>query len=655
MKWCFKKKKLIMTEKKVASFGSWRSPITSDLIVSGAIGLGGVAVEGETVFWLESRPSEGGRNVLVKRSPEGTVSDITPPPFNIRTRVHEYGGGSFLLAEGTVYFSNFADQRIYKQALNSEPQPLTSENQFRYADAVFDRQRTRLICVGEDHSNPDSEPVNSLVAVDINSGEVTPLIAQSDFYSSPRLSADGSQLAWIEWSHPYMPWDNTRLQIATLNKDGSLANITCIAGGEDESICAPLWSPDGVLYFVSDRNNWWNLYRYQNGSIEALCEMEAEFGYPHWVFGVQPYLFKSSDEIICTYSQNGSTQLALLNVKTKQLEPIDTPFTSISSLTLNDNFLYFIAGSPTETTQLIQLNLKTGNWQTLKRSSSLDVDSGYLSVPEQLEFPTSDGKTAYAWYYPPQNRDYIAPEGELPPLLVKSHGGPTAAASATFNLRIQYWTSRGFAFVDVNYGGSTGYGREYRQRLNKKWGIVDVDDCTNAAKYLAQQHRVDGDKLAIAGGSAGGYTTLAALTFRDVFKAGASYYGVSDLEALATDTHKFESRYLDGLIGDYPAEKEIYVARSPIHFTDRLSCPVIFFQGLEDKVVPPNQAEAMVEALKTKGLPVAYVPFEGEQHGFRRAENIKRALDAEFYFYSRVFGFEPAETIEPVEIMNYKL
>ncbi|AFY77265.1 dipeptidyl aminopeptidase/acylaminoacyl peptidase [Pleurocapsa sp. PCC 7327] len=642
-----------MTSPQTAPYGSWKSPITSDLIVAGTIGLGGVAFDGEDIYWLEGRPTEGGRNVLVRRTPDGTVTDITPRPFNVRTRVHEYGGGSYLIVDGTIYFSNFADQRIYKQTRGSQPQPLTPESKRRYADAIIDSQRNRLICICEDHTQADREPENTIVSVDLDTGEVRVLVSGSDFYSSPRLCTNGTHLAWMSWNHPNMPWDESQLWIATINADGSLGEATCIAGGTEESIGEPRWSPDGRLYFSSDRTGWWNLYRYnRDGTIESLCEMEAEFAYPHWVFGLSNYGFASESRIICTYTQNGSWYLASLDANTKQLQPIDTPYNNISSLRVRENKILFIGGSPTQQTAVVILDLETGKTEILKRSSDLEIDPGYLSIPEALAFPTENGLTAYAWYYPPKNKDCVAPEGELPPLLVKSHGGPTAAASASLNLRVQYWTSRGFAYLDVNYGGSTGYGREYRQRLDRNWGIVDVDDCVNAAKYLVRQGKADGNRMAISGGSAGGYTTLAALTFKDTFKAGASYYGVSDLEVLVRDTHKFESHYLDRLVGKYPEQKAIYETRSPIYHINRLSCPVIFFQGLEDRVVPPNQAEMMVDVLKKKGLPVAYVPFEGEQHGFRRAENIKCALDGEFYFYSRVFGFEPADAIAPIAIDN---
>ncbi|NEO82781.1 MAG: S9 family peptidase [Spirulina sp. SIO3F2] len=637
-----------------APFGTWRSPITSDSIVSSNIALGGVAVDGETLYWLEGRPSEGGRNVLVQCYSDGTVKDVMPSPFNVRTRVHEYGGGALLIAQGTIYFVNFADQRLYRQqpGQGQAPVPLTPENSRRYADIVLDNQRDRLICVSENHTQAWQEPTNTIAAVDLQTGAVTDLITGSDFYSSPRLSPDGTQLAWLDWHHPQMPWDGTRLWVASIQADGRLGEARCVAGGKTESICAPLWSPEGTLFFVSDRSNWWNLYALHGEDVTPVYEMSAEFGFPHWVFGIQPYRFLDEQQLLCIYSQQGSSYLARLNLQQQTLDTIPLPFTSLSALNIQGNQAYFLGSSPTTPTQLVQLDLDTQQIVTLKSASSLEIDPNYFSVPEAIEFPTDNGQTAHAWFYPPQNPDFTALLNEKPPLRVKSHGGPTAAASATLDLRIQYWTSRGFAVVDVNYGGSTGYGRDYRQRLQGNWGIVDVADCANVAKYLAVQNRVDGERLAIAGGSAGGYTTLAALTFTDVFKAGASYYGVSDLEALAQDTHKFEARYLDGLVGRYPEEQEIYQARSPIHHADQLNCPVIFFQGLQDKVVPPNQAEMMVAVLKAKGLPVAYVSFAEEQHGFRQAETIKRALDGEFYFYSQMFGFEPAEDLAPVEIFN---
>ncbi|HEV7375713.1 MAG TPA: S9 family peptidase [Pyrinomonadaceae bacterium] len=642
-----------MAESQVAPYGSWKSPITSTLIVKGSIGVGQVALDGEDVYWVEMRPSEGGRSVIVRRTPDGQTTDVNPMPFNARTRVHEYGGGDYLVADGTVYFSNFDDQRLYKQSTDSQPEPLTPAVLMRYAEPIIDRRRGCLISVREDHTR-GGEAVNTLASISLEDGSQQRVLAMgNDFYSSPRLSPDGSRLAWLTWNHPNMPWDGTELWVGEFASDGSLVNERLVAGGVDESIFQPEWSPDGVLYFVSDRSGWWNLYREkEQGSVESLSEMQAEFGGPQWVFGLSMYAFESASRIICTYIEKGNSRLAHLETDTGKFEKIELPYTDITYLHASSGRAAFRGGSLTDAASIIQLDLGTGKVEILRRSNDLKIDTGYFSIPQAIEFPTEDGKTAHAFYYPPRNRDYVAAEGELPPLLVKSHGGPTSAATTTLALGIQYWTSRGIGVLDVNYGGSTGYGREYRRRLNDRWGIVDVDDCSNGARYLVERGLADGLRLMITGGSAGGYTTLCALTFRDRFKAGASHYGVSDCEALAKETHKFESRYLDRLIGPYPERADLYRERSPVHHVDRLSCPVIFFQGLEDKVVLPNQAEMMVEALRAKGLPVAYVPFEGEQHGFRRAENIKRALDGEIYFYSRIFGFELADNVEPVPIEN---
>ena len=650
-----------------APYGSWKSPITSESIVAEAVGLGGIALDGEDIYWLESRPSEGGRRVIVRRTPDGQTQDIIPRPFNVRTRVHEYGGGDFTVAAGVVYFVNFEDQRIYSleaggQEPGGEPQPITAGAEpaggRRYADFAVDAARNRLICVHEVHTGGGAEPVNSVAAVSLSDGEMLTLASGSDFYAAPRLSPDGTQLAWLAWDHPNMPWDGVELYVAPLDADGTPGPAELVAGGLDEAIFQPEWSPDGRLYFVSDRTGWWNLYRRAiDGQVEAVTEpLELEFGKPHWVFGSATYGFESAERIICAANDRGTWGLFSLDTGNGRLDGLDLPYTEMGrgDLKVGAGSVVFSAGSPTQPLSVLRLDLADSSLSLLplRRASAASVDPGYLSAPQAIEFPTTDGLTAHAFYYPPSNLDYTAPEGEKPPLLVKSHGGPTAAASRSLDLTIQYWTSRGIAVLDVNYGGSTGYGREYRDRLKGQWGIVDVDDCVNGARYLVEQGEVDGSRLAIDGGSAGGYTTLAALAFRDVFQAGASHYGVSDLEALAQDTHKFESRYLDSLIGPYPERRDLYLARSPINHTDGLSCPLILFQGLEDKIVPPSQAVLMFEAVRAKGLPCAYVPFAGEQHGFRRAENIRRALDGELYFYSRVFGFELAESVEPVEIEN---
>ena len=646
-----------MSQGNTSPYGSWKSPITSDLIVTESIGLGQVKMDGNDVYWIEMRPSEGGRQVIVRRTTADQNVDVSPREFNARTRVHEYGGGDYVAREGVVYFSNFADQQIYVQSAESEPRIISQDSvdsSVRYADAVVDERRNRIICVREDHRREGREAVNELVALPTDGNvEAKVLISGKDFYSSPRISPDGSRLAWLAWNHPNMPWDGCELWIGNFDNDGTIVDQRLIAGGQRESIFQPEWSPDSVLHFVSDRTRWWNIYRAgEDGPVENICEMEAEFGVPQWIFGLSTYAFESAERIVCTFAERGIWRLGLIDTRTRELERIDVPYTDIGYLCAARGRAVFRAGSPKEPFAIVEMDLANRRTKALQRANKIQIDPGYISEPQPIEFPTENGLTAHGFFYPPKNRDFQAAPNEKPPLLVKSHGGPTSAAVASLQLGIQYWTSRGIAVLDVNYGGSTGYGRGYRERLNDAWGIVDVDDCVNGAKFLAARGEVDGNRLMIDGGSAGGYTTLCALTFRDDFKAGASHYGVSDLEALELDTHKFESRYSDTLVGPYPERRDLYIERSPINFTDRLSCPVIFFQGLEDKVVPPNQAEMMVEALRKKGVPVAYVAFEGEQHGFRRAENIKRSLDGELYFYSRVFGFELADEVEPVPIEN---
>jgi dipeptidyl aminopeptidase/acylaminoacyl peptidase len=644
-----------MTSPATAPCGSWKSPITSDLIVKETIGLSQPRIDGSDIYWVEMRPSERGRQVIVRHSADGTRADINPPDFNARTRVHEYGGGDYVVHDGTVYFSNFTDQQLYRQSRGAAPERVTREatdDRVRYADAIVDAKRNRLICVREDHRAAGREAENCVAGVDLANGSEMVLASGNNFYSSPQIGPDESRMAWLTWNHPNMPWDGCELWVAEFASDGSLTNQKLIAGGLRESIFQPEWSPDGSLYFVSDRTGWWNLHRVTRDSIEIVCEMQAEFGAPQWVFGLSTFAFESADRMVCAYVQQGIWHLGIIDTESKQLEWIDTPFTEISYLRAAAGRAVFRAASPTQPFAIVEMDLNTGERKALQRGSSVQIDPGYISEARPIEFPTENGLSAHAFYYAPKNRDFIGPPNERPLLLVKSHGGPTSATVAILMLSIQYWTSRGVAVLDVNYGGSSGYGRAYRERLNGTWGIVDVDDCVNGAKFLARRGDVDGDRSMIDGGSAGGYTTLCALTFRNYFKAGASYYGVSDLEALELDTHKFEARYSDGLVGPYPERKDLFIERSPIHHTEGLSCPVIFFQGLEDKVVPPNQAEMMVEALRQKGLPVAYLAFAGEQHGFRRAENIKRALDGEFYFYARVFGFEPADQIEPVPIEN---
>jgi dipeptidyl aminopeptidase/acylaminoacyl peptidase len=652
----------------MSPYGSWPTPTTSELVVRAAAGLGGVAVDGDTVTWSEQRPEEAGQTQIVQRVGDGPAVDLLPAGFNARTAVHEYGGGAWWVRGRTLWFVNWADQRLYRLSGRAMPVPVTPEPAVprgdRWADGDIDPSGRWVAVVRERHS-ADGDVVNEIVVLDTSGGlEPSVVVTGPDFVSDPRFSPDGSRFCWLQWNHPDMPWDGTELCVASVEiaADGPRLGAAEVVAGrphwagdggaDGESVSQPRWHPDGALWFVSDRTGWWNLYRLApSGDVEPRVLMDAEIGVPQWAFGQSRYAFVP-DGVVFAYQRDGVDHLARAGAD-GTVEDLDTPYTSISSLAAAGDDVVFVGASATTEPAVIRLAVATGESVVLRPPRNLGLEPAWFSVPEAISFPSSGGRTAHALFYPPTNPEVSAPAaGELPPLLVLIHGGPTSAARPILQLGTQYWTSRGFAVVDVNYGGSTGYGREYRRQLDDSWGVVDLDDCVAAAEWLVAEGRVDPARLCIRGGSAGGYTTLAALAFRDTFAGGASYYGVADLEALATDTHKFESRYLDGLVGPYPERRDVYVERSPIHHVDGFDRPLIVLQGLEDEVVPPNQAEMIVDALRTKGVPVAYVTFEGEQHGFRQAANIRRALDSELSFYAQVFRFElPAsEGIEPVPI-----
>ncbi|KAL1332894.1 hypothetical protein HN51_061662 [Arachis hypogaea] len=663
-----------------APYGSWKSPITADVVSGASKRLGGTAVdEHGRLIWLESRPTEGGRGVLVlePETPGGDPVDVIPKEFGVRTLAQEYGGGAFTVSGDVVFFANYKDQRLYKQSLNSlgvPPAPITPDYGgpvVSYADGILDSRFNRFIAVREDRRESSLNPPTTIVSIALGSNDVQEpqvLVGGSDFYAFPRLDSKSERIAWIQWSHPNMPWDRAELWVGYISENGEIHKRVCVAGGDPslvESPTEPKWSPDGELFFITDRKNgFWNIHRWieSENKVEPVNFLDAEFARPLWIFGMNSYVFvqsgKQRNSIVCSYRQQGKSYLGIIHdVQSSTLTPLDIPFTDLDNITSGKECLYLEGASAVHPSSIAKVTLdddksKVVNFNIIWSSSPDSLKySSYISKPELIEFPTEvPGQNAYAYFYPPTNPIYQANQGEKPPLLLKSHGGPTAETRGLLNLSIQYWTSRGWAFADVNYGGSTGYGREYRERLLGQWGIVDVNDCCSCAKYLVANGKVDGERLCITGGSAGGYTTLAALAFRDTFKAGASLYGVGDLSLLSAETHKFESHYIDKLVG---GEKEL-IERSPINHVDQFSCPIILFQGLEDKVVPPDQARKIYQALKEKGVPVALVEYEGEQHGFRKAENIKFTLEQQMVFFARLIGnFNVADDITPIKIDNF--
>ncbi|RYE99582.1 MAG: S9 family peptidase [Oxalobacteraceae bacterium] len=641
----------VATSKQATPCGAWTSPITAAVVAAGAVPLAQPMPDGAAIGWLEGRTSEGGRMTLMVHDADGT-RELTPAPFNVRSRVHEYGGGAYLLSGGGAWFSHHADNRLYRVENDGQPVAVTAaDTGHRFADFVLDAGRSRLVAVREDHSLGATYPVNTLCAVGFDGAE-TVLVEGSDFYAAPRLSPDGRQLAWLCWELPHMPWEGTALWLGDVAADGAIVNRRLIAGGADEAICQPEWSPGGVLHFVSDRSGWWNLYRYAADAVHALCERAAEFAVPQWNFGGSQYAFRSEEQIVCAYIEMGVSHLGIVSTHDGSLTPLETPYEDIRDVKVSGDIVTLLGGAPTIAPELARIDLAGAPLEVLAHSIPQLPATSYLAVPLAISYPSANGRTAYAFYYAPANPDYAPLPDELPPLIVIGHGGPTSMATSTLKLSTQYWTSRGFAVLDVNYGGSTGFGREYRNLLQHQWGVVDVEDCVAGARHLAAIGAVDPDRLLIRGSSAGGLTVLSALAFHDVFKAGASYYGVSDLAGLDADSHKFESRYNAYLTAPPERAQAVYRERSPIHHSDKLRSPMIFFQGLDDKVVPPQQSESMVDALRAQKLPVAYLTLEGEGHGFRKADSIVRTLEAELVFYLRVFGIAVPADLPAIEIEN---
>ena len=647
--------------KTIEPYGSWKSPISAEMLIAGGKRrLSEIKADGSDVYWLDARPDQGGRIVIMRRTQNGQIQDLTPTPFNVRNAVHEYGGGSYAVRNRTVYFTNWDDQRIYVQHVDGEPQPLTPEPSIprgaRYADLTITSDGNFVLCVRETHTDDGGEAINEIVAVNTSNGEVTVIATGRDFYCSPRVADNSDAIAWTEWDHPNMPWDGNHLISGSFNRvKPSVANKIELAGGQDESIVQPSWSEEGVLHFVTDRTGWWNIHAWRSGTPINILNEPCDHGRPDWQFAFTSYAHFSNGSIALGKGGTNSGSFTIIDPH-GVTRSIKVPFSEISFVTVSPTgeALFFVGASPTQEPAVVSFDIASETCEIVYAPSNFTVDLCYLSSPQHIIFPTTEDGIAHAFYYEPTNKDFAAPDGELPPLVVICHGGPTSASGTGLDLSTHYWTSRGFAVVDVNYRGSSGYGKVYRDALKGKWGIYDTDDCIAAAQYLIDQGLIDKERVIIRGGSAGGYTTINALTFYDFFAAGAALYGIADLMVFIGDTHKFESRYLESLVGPYPQEAQRYHDRSAINFMDRLETPMIILQGLEDEIVPPSQAEIMIDALEAKGLPYAYIGFPGEQHGFRQAENIIRAQEAELYFYGKVLGFNPADSISEkvVEVRN---
>jgi dipeptidyl aminopeptidase/acylaminoacyl peptidase len=635
-----------------APFGAWASPFRIERLTDRVVFLGeSRAIDGVT-WWLEGRPDERGRQVLIRREQDGTQVRMTPEGFNARSRVHEYGGGATLVSGDLVVVSDFVTGRLHRVVAPEQLEAITPERDWRFADMVHDVARNRLIAVREDHEPATvashGEWNNEMVAIDLATGAVSVLLSGADFYAAPRISPDGDTLAWLEWHHPNMPWDGTELKVAPIGADGSLGGARLVAGSRSDWISQPRWSPDGILYFAAEPQGWMNLCREVGGKVETVTDFEAEFVGPDWVFGLVTFAFMADGGILAVARSAGRDQLVKIDPD-GGLTPIDLPFTEIAGLSIDGDRIVFRAAAPDRPNAVIEL-MRDGTTKVLRRANPNVPEREDVSMPEHIEFPTTGDRTAFGNFYAPTNRSFIGPAGTLPPLIVTSHGGPTAAAFSGFATGFQLFTSRGYAVLDVDYGGSTGYGKAYRKRLELQWGIVDVDDCVAGAKYLAEQGLVDRDRLAIRGGSASGFTTLAALAFTKEFDAGCTYFGIGDLREFVKDTHKFESRYLESLLGKWPEAKQTYLDRSPSLHAENITSPVLVQQGAEDKIVPQSEAERIVDALFERRVPHAYLLYPGEDHGFRGHDAIIRSFEGELSFYAQVFGFEPADDIEPLEI-----